>query len=1298
MTNSIINLHLHPDFIDTLSRASLSDRDRINKSLDKIKLRQWDGGLRVKLLKGFRRRVWEARIGSGDRLIFFLSEAVSDAPAHVTDLYVLDVVDHDHVNLTRRRDYSLLAKFLLEVDRPEVLLSESEVSDINDGSVICLDDGQTDAAKQVPSREELLHYLSDLSGLAGVPVQPHSADLWLTEDQMEAALGEGNAIVAGTAGSGKTSIVVQRMILYNSDAQMLDVACNERLVEHARRLFEEALPPSLARDSTYKSRFHFATFDTLLKGILGVRSESFPDANLVRFPEFLSVYSHWREKEPAAIVWGEIRSIIKGANIDRHTPLLPKNIYLSLGSKRAPDLVDGREDVHRIAQHYQAWLTKKGLHDEADVCRAALEKAKAGPPDSFGLIVCDEAQDLTELQIELLFLLLHQTGSVLFAGDVNQMINPSGFRWAEVVDLFARHRLPKPTTYVFEENFRSTEAIIALADGVLRFRWRTLAKTPAVSHSASTNPGQRPKVVDAPEMNVMRLIGNMDASFAVLVHSPEEKRRIKSRTSFDLVFTIEEAKGLEFDNLLVWDFFSWERRLWNKALTGSVPKPMLPSLKYIFNLLYVAVTRAKQSLFLFDPALIIQNMPELAKLCDISPPEVMAETVQRTVLSPEQARGKGNYYFAHEFYEEAASCYRQANDESLIRMAEGAAFRRERSWLKAAGSFLRQPDLAAAAEMFEAAKDWDQAAHCYRASDRERDASRCLAHRAVQGGRWAEAADHWRTAGDAKKALQCIQKTTDNATANRYRAEFMTEQGNYAEAATIYEKLGEWRRAGENWEQYGRWVASVICYLTLGDLASCDRCRVSATGKSEGHEIDFRVAFARSDWDGAAEVAVRGALFEVAAVAFRKASRNVEADRFDARVAEDRGDLAAALEYWQVLNEPLETARLKEKIRETVHALTREGAGKLAASDKSGYEYFRQALRLTPDDAGLHFIFAELLSGFADTPAELYETIKHYRAATAVKTAADDAVMKGVIKKARQELCTLLFTEGMFQDAVDEFAIYVDEQPDSAVGHCDYGTALEAVGRFEEAYKEWITALALDPSLYQIHFNLGNHYFRSEEFRNSIDFYQEALRIKPDAVEVHMTLSKLYSEVGETDLARAELRRAVNIDPGQALARRALDADLKHGPTPSRIAAALAEAQKYTLLHPDSITSYLTLGTFLGAQKRWSEALGEYANAERRGLRDSILVNKQGIAFFAKGYLHEAIQKFGEALQLDPKDKDAGDNLKILRYQFSPEIESRPADWSAMLESSAPQRYDILPKHDIERILPALTETNRFVE
>ena len=104
--------------------------------------------------------------------------------------------------------------------------------------------------------------------------------------------------------------------------------------------------------------------------------------------------------------------------------------------------------------------------------------------------------------------------------------------------------------------------------------------------------------------------------YAVLVMHPEQKVKAKKLFSTPLVLSVQEAKGLEYDNIILYNFVSNEARMFLDIIQGVEHIDFEASLqfarnkdktdksaevyKFFINALYVAITRAVKNLYLIE--------------------------------------------------------------------------------------------------------------------------------------------------------------------------------------------------------------------------------------------------------------------------------------------------------------------------------------------------------------------------------------------------------------------------------------------------------------------------------------------------------------------------------------------------------------------------------------------------------------------------------------------------------------------------------------------------------------------------
>ena len=293
---------------------------------------------------------------------------------------------------------------------------------------------------------------------------------------------------------------------------------------------------------------------------------------------------------------------------------------------------------------------------------------------TWGHILCDEVQDLTDHDVRLLTCLtryslagtkidssqsdvqnFNVTLPLILAGDEMQSINPSGFTFEGCRETlqgiandlgFEIHSLPNP--FRLTENFRSLKSIVEVGTAIRQlhssFDKNRTAPTIQV-HRTGPESGIIEKVECSGELDIS--IKKLFVSRSVIVLLPcrqEDKAqychvngdlsKIIGATEFDTdkLLTPEECKGLEFSTIVLCGFGS----AYEEAKSSNRPR-------WILNALSVAATRARDRIIFIDAkgqsdelwtdlSKIgkLELVPELVEKIDISKDTEAVNLIERT--------------------------------------------------------------------------------------------------------------------------------------------------------------------------------------------------------------------------------------------------------------------------------------------------------------------------------------------------------------------------------------------------------------------------------------------------------------------------------------------------------------------------------------------------------------------------------------------------------------------------------------------------------------------------------------------
>lgn len=547
--------------------------------------------------------------------------------------------------------------------------------------------------------------------------------------------------------------------------------------------------------------------------------------------------SLWRKEQGQALL--EIFRILEKKSRTLTGPLLTYPEYVQLGRKRAPNFLYERRELYDIAEYYQGKLEEQGLWDEIDLCRRVLERLGQGavPRILYDLVVCDEVQDFADVQLTLIFRLAGSPDQVVLAGDTKQIINPSGFRWEEVRNKFFERGIQVPRLHSLRINFRCVGNVVKLANALLDLKQRLIGLAGSEIREEWKFNGNPPFLLNGlEEGKILAQLRLQAAGQVILVRDREEQTRLKQVLGTELIFTIQEAKGLEFDTVLVWKFSADPKSapLWRRILDGrDLERSGQPHLRHEINLLYVAITRARNTLILYDPGAEIWNLPELGELLfSTTDPEALPRLWHRA-SSPEEWADQGDYFLDREYYPAALECYKNAGRLDRAEIAQAFVWEQRSQFREAAPLFEKHGYWSQAGACYERSGLWDLALVLWeKLKDRERMAL-CRIALFEQRGDYDLAGEEWFKRKEIAKALENWRKAGNHQRLGEYlaaskkypeAAEAFAAGRLYEQAAVLLKKLKKLDRAADLFYQAGNWAEAAALYKRLknpGRLLEC---------------------------------------------------------------------------------------------------------------------------------------------------------------------------------------------------------------------------------------------------------------------------------------------------------------------------------------------------------------------------------------------------------------------------------------------------------------------------------------------
>ena len=125
---------------------------------------------------------------------------------------------------------------------------------------------------------------------------------------------------------------------------------------------------------------------------------------------------------------------------------------------------------------------------------------------------------------------------------------------------------------------------------------------------------------------------------------------------------------------------------------------------------------------------------------------------------------------------------------------------------------------------------------------------------------------------------------------------------------------------------------------------------------------------------------------------------------------------------------------------------------------------------------------------------------------------------------------------GRTDEAIKEFRHALKLQPGLAEAHHQLGNALKSAGRYAEAAASLRFAARLDSGNAVVWLNLGVACLELEALSEAVDCFQQALRIQPANAEAHNILGHALLTLGRTTEAQTNLTEALRLRPGDPAA------------------------------------------------------------------------------------------------------------------------------------------------------------------
>jgi hypothetical protein len=412
-------------------------------------------------------------------------------------------------------------------------------------------------------------------------------------------------IVVGSAGSGKTALTLEK--LKHAEGEVLYVTHSAYLAQSARDLYYGHGFEKEGQEATFFSYREF------------LESLRLPKGREAGWRDFAGWFGRMRQQFKgieAHQAFEEIRGVIAADA----SGVLSREAYRKLGVRQSIFPAEARDRLYDLLEKYRDWLVEAGLYDLNLVSQVWGRDARP----RYDFVVVDEVQDLTNAQLALILKTLKKPGHFLLCGDSNQIVHPNFFSWGRVKSLFWRDPglAERQDLQVLRANFRNSGETTRVANTLLKIKHQRFGSIDRESNFlVDAVAGETGTVTVLDDKDTVKKDLNQktkgSTQFAVLVLRDEDKAEARKFFQTPLIFSIHEAKGLEYENILLYRFVSDHRAEFAAIAEGVAAKDLvgdqldyrrakdkadksLEIYKFFVNALYVALTRAIRNVYLVE--------------------------------------------------------------------------------------------------------------------------------------------------------------------------------------------------------------------------------------------------------------------------------------------------------------------------------------------------------------------------------------------------------------------------------------------------------------------------------------------------------------------------------------------------------------------------------------------------------------------------------------------------------------------------------------------------------------------------
>jgi superkiller protein 3 len=247
-----------------------------------------------------------------------------------------------------------------------------------------------------------------------------------------------------------------------------------------------------------------------------------------------------------------------------------------------------------------------------------------------------------------------------------------------------------------------------------------------------------------------------------------------------------------------------------------------------------------------------------------------------------------------------------------------------------------------------------------------------------------------------------------------------------------------------------------------------------------------------------------------------------------------------------------------------------------------------------------------------------------------------------------------------YSDALTQYEVVVKLDPYSYKNYYNEGLMYQMLNRVKEAVDAYLRALQLNPQDALTNQNLGAAYLQLDDYDNAIKYCKRATELNDKLAGAWTNLAVAYEAKKMYPQAEAAYRKALEIDGTKIDVAVALAKNLKKQQKFSDARTVMEEVVRVA----DTAPNRKLLGDAMFLEKRYDEALGEYARALKLDTLYFPALNETGWVLITEynqslgleeNKRHAALDSWRRSLLINPNQPQIKQLMQTYAEKFSDE-------------------------------------------